>query len=85
MLKRTNLSVDSEVFERFSQVAKEQNKTIFAFANESLDLIYSVYSQGGDIRELRRLWNAYQIIKTIDVITLPSDFMDDLNERLVKK
>lgn len=84
MLKRTNLSVDSEVFERFSQVAKEQNKTIFAFANESLDLIYSVYSQGGDIKELRRLWNAYQIIKTIDVITLPSDFMDDLNEKLIK-
>jgi len=84
MLKRTNLSVDSEIFERFSQIAKQQNKTIFAFANESLDLIYSVYSEGGDIRDLRRLWNAYQIIKTIDVITLPSDFMDDLNEKLVK-
>ncbi|MEM0117901.1 MAG: hypothetical protein QXV32_05600 [Conexivisphaerales archaeon] len=83
-MKRTNLSVDSQVFEKFSQVAKQQNKTIFAFANEALDFVHTVYSQGGDLRDLRRLWNAYQIIKTIDVITLPSDFMDDLNEKLVK-
>lgn len=81
-MKRTNLSVDSNVFERFSEVARGQNKKIFAFANESLDFIATVHEEGGSIKDLRRLWSAYLILRTIDVITLPSDFADDLNEKL---
>jgi hypothetical protein len=82
-LKRANLSVDSDVFEKFSRASKSQNKTIQGFANEALELASTVCLSGGSISDLKRLWSAYQLIKNIDVITLPSDFVDEINEKLV--
>lgn len=82
-MKRTNLSVESQVFEQFSKVARGQNKTIFAFTNETLSFATKVYSDGGSLADVRKLWNAYQLIKSIDIIPLPSDFVDEINEKLV--
>ncbi|MDG6934087.1 MAG: hypothetical protein JRN68_05270 [Nitrososphaerota archaeon] len=82
-MKRTNLSVESETFEKFSRVAREQNKTIFAFANETLDFATSVYNDGGSLADVRKLWNAFQLIRSIDVLTLPSDFVDEINQKLM--
>jgi hypothetical protein len=81
-MARTNVSVDQTVFEEFSTQAKQQNKTLFAFANESLTAIAKICSEGGSPTELYSLWRTVSILRQIDVITLPSDFVDELISKL---
>lgn len=77
-MARTNISVDQSVFEEFSSQAERQNKTLFAFANESLLAVAKISAEGGNPAELYRLWKSIMLLKQIDVITLPSDFIDEL-------
>lgn len=77
-MARTNISVDQTVFEEFASQAERQNKTLFAFANESLSAVAKISSEGGNPAELYRLWRSVSLLKQIDVITLPSDFIDEL-------
>jgi hypothetical protein len=77
-MTRTNISVDQAVFDEFSSEAKRANKTLFAFANEALSTVAKVSSEGGDPAELYGLWRTITVLKQVDVITFPSDFVDEL-------
>ncbi len=77
-MARTNISVDQRVFEEFSSQAERQNKTLFAYANESLSAIAKISSEGGNPSDFYRLWKSISLLKQIDVITLPSEFIDEL-------
>lgn len=77
-LARSNLSVDSDVFEDFSRQTRRQNKTLFAFANETLSTVCKICDEGGNVSELYPIWHTISILKQIDVMTLPSDFLDSL-------
>ena len=77
-MARTNISVDQGVFQQFSAEAAKQNKTLFAFANESLSVASRVSSEGGSPSELYNMWKSTTLLKQIDVVILPSDVMDDL-------
>ena len=77
-MARTNISVDQAVFEEFSSQAKLKDKTLFAFANEALSAVAKISAEGGDPSELYGLWRTISLLKQVDVITLPSDFVDDL-------
>ena len=81
-LARTNLSVDRRIFEEFSTQAQNQNKTLFAFANESLSAITKICAEGGSPAGLYSIWRTFSLLKQIDVITLPSDFVDNLISKL---
>jgi hypothetical protein len=77
-MARTNISVDQAVFEEFSSQAKLKDKTLFAFANETLSTVAKISAEGGDPSELYGLWRTISLLKQVDVITLPSDFVDEL-------
>ena len=77
-MTRTSISIDEQVFEKFSAQAMWQLKTIFALANESLDTISKVGSEGGSPADLYALWKSVAILKQVDVIALPSDFVDSM-------
>jgi len=81
---RTNLSIDKAVFEEFAAEADRRKMTLFAFANESLSAITKISREGGDPDEFYKIWRVLSILRQVDVITLPSDFVDDLIERLYK-
>lgn len=81
-MARSNLSVDSAVFEEFSLHTRRQNKTLFAFANETLSTICKICDEGGTVSELYPLWRSVSILKQMDVMTLPSDFLDSLIAKL---
>jgi hypothetical protein len=81
-MARTNLSVDRKVFEEFSAQADRKNMTLFAFANESLSAISKISAEGGDPGEMYRIWRVLTILRQVDVITLPSDFVEELVVRL---
>jgi len=79
---RTNLSIDRKVFDEFSAQAQRKNMTLFAFANESLSAISKISAEGGDPAEMYRIWRVLTILRQVDVITLPSEFVEELIERL---
>jgi hypothetical protein len=77
-MARVNIAVDENVFDEFSYHAQRQNKTLYAFANESLSTISKVCSEGGNPEELYKIWRITSVLRQVDVITLPSDFVDEL-------
>jgi hypothetical protein len=77
-MTRTNISVDQAIFDEFSSEAKRANKTLFAYANEALSTMAKISSEGGDPAELYGLWRTVAVLKQVDVITFPSDFVDEL-------
>ncbi len=81
-MARTNISVDQNVFDAFSAEAARQNKTLFAFANESLTVVTKVATEGGTPSELYGMWRSVTLLKQFDVITLPADFVDDVTAEL---
>ena len=81
---RTNLSVDKEVFEAFAAEADRRKMTLFAFANESLSALTKISEEGGDPEEFYKIWRVLSILRQVDVITLPSDFVEDLIEKQSK-
>ncbi len=78
---RVNLSVDQAVFEEFSAQAKRKDKTLFAFANESLSAMAKITAEGGEPSDLYKFWRSIALLKQTDIITLPSDFVDRLIAR----
>jgi hypothetical protein len=83
-MARTNLSIDRAVFEEFSTQAERRNMTLYAFANESLDVVARIAAEGGDPSDLYRLWKVLSILKEVDVIVLPSDFVEDMIKQLYR-
>jgi hypothetical protein len=81
---RTNLSIDKGVFEEFAAEADRRKMTLFAFANESLAAITKISQEGGNPDEFYKIWRVLTILREVDVITLPSDFVEDFIERLYK-
>ncbi len=77
---RTNLSIDKEVFEEFAAEADRRKMTLFAFANESLSAITKISQEGGNPEEFYKIWRVLSILRQVDVITLPSDFVEVLIE-----
>jgi hypothetical protein len=65
------------VFDEFSFQAQRQNKTLFAFTNESLSTVAKVTAEGGNPLDLYKMWRAVTLLRQMDVITFPSDFVDD--------
>lgn len=78
---RTNLSVDKAVFEEFAAEADRRKMTLFAFANESLSAVTKISQEGGDPEEFYKIWRVLSILRQVDVITLPSDFVEYLIEK----
>jgi hypothetical protein len=81
-MARTNISVDQTVFNEFSGEAERQNKTLFAFANETLSIMAKLSAEGGNPSDVYNVWRSTALLKEIDVITLPSDFVDELITKL---
>jgi len=81
IMARTNLSIEEAVFDDFSAQAGKRNMTLFAFANDSLSTISKIVSEGGDPTEVYAIWKILTILREVDVITLPSDFVERLIER----
>ncbi len=77
VVARANISLDRDVFDSFSAQVDRNGKTIYASTNEWLGAASEILAEGGDAKDLLRLWRSYSVLKQVDVITLPSDFVDD--------
>lgn len=79
---RTNISIDKKVFDEFAAEADQRKMTLFAFANDSLSAITKISQEGGNPEEVYKIWRVLSVLKQVEVITLPSDFIEKLIELL---
>lgn len=77
-MTRSSISVDTNISEEFSLQAERAGKTLYTFANEWLNAASKISAEGGTAYELVGNWSIFSILKQVDVITLPADFVEDL-------
>lgn len=77
-MARANISIDKDVFSSYSAQVSRKGKTLYTSTNEWLETASEILAEGGDAGDLLRLWRSYSVLKEVDIITLPSDFVDDL-------
>ena len=70
--------VDDAVFDEVSLQARKQGRTLYAFMNETLSVMAKICEGGGNPSELLEMWRLTSTLKLLEVITLPSDFVDDM-------
>jgi hypothetical protein len=75
---RKNISIDQGVYDEFALQAEKHNETLFTFANQALSLVSEVSSQGGTPASLKSVWRLSSILKSLDVIILPAELVDDM-------
>ncbi len=78
MVSRTNLSVSPEAYEEFELQAQKRGKTLYAFTNETLSFMAKICAEGGNPEEIYDIWHILSVMRLVDVITLPADFVDDI-------
>jgi hypothetical protein len=84
-MTRSSLSVESGVADDFSLQAERSGKTLYAFANEWLDAASKISAQGGNAKEIVGYWQILAVLKQVDIITLPADFVEDLISSVYQK
>jgi len=78
LVSRTNLSVSPIAYEEFEQQAEKHGKTLYAFTNETLSVMAKICAEGGTPAEIYDIWHVLSVMRLVDVITLPADFVDDI-------
>ena len=77
-MTRSSVSVETNISEEFSLQAERARKTLYTFANEWLDAASKISAEGGTADELMGNWTVFSVLKQVDVITLPADFIEEL-------
>jgi hypothetical protein len=77
-MPRNSISVESKVADEFSLQAERAGKTLYAFANEWLDAAAKISAEGGTAGQIVGNWRVFSVLKQVDVITLPADFVEEL-------
>jgi hypothetical protein len=81
-MPRASLSVENSVEEEFALQAERAGKTLYAFANEWLDAASKISAQGGNAKDIVGYWQILAVLKQVDIITLPADFVEELISNL---
>ncbi len=81
-LPRTNISIADEVADRLSAEAMKRNKTLYAFANESLEAVISVCRLSGEPAEVLPAWKMGHMLKEVDAVPIPGDLVEKLLKKL---
>ena len=77
-MTRSSISVDTNISDEFSLQAERAGKTLYTFANEWLQAASKISAEGGTAEEIVGNWRIFSVLKQVDVITLPADFVEDL-------
>ncbi len=77
-LGRTNIAVEDSLADELSREAGKQNKTVYAFANESLLAVLDVLRSGGTTKQVAPAWRFVSMMKDMDCIGLPGDLIEKI-------
>ncbi len=77
-MPRASLSVDRNISDEFSVQAQREGKTLYSFTNEWLDTAAKISSEGGNAKDILGHWRLCSVLRQVDIITLPADFVEEL-------
>lgn len=75
-MPRNSISVESNVADEFSLQAEHAGKTLYTFANEWLQAAARISAEGGTANEVVGNWRIFSVLRQVDVITLPAEFVE---------
>lgn len=81
---RSTLSVNGEIAKELLALARERNMTLFALTNQILETAILLMKVGIDFQGLRNFVSVMKILKDVDAVVIPSDFLDKLIAELYK-
>ncbi len=81
-MPRTNIAISDDVADALSEQALKRNKTLYAFANESLEAVVSICKLSGEPSEAFPAWKMGRMLKDVDAVPLPGDLLEKLIKRL---
>lgn len=84
-MTRANISVDKAVYDEFASQAMLRGKTLYALTNEWLDAAAKISAEGGSAADVTEVWRSTSVLKQLDTIILPSDFVDEMIVSLYAK
>jgi hypothetical protein len=82
---RTNISIADDVADKLSAEAMKRNKTLYAFANESLEAVVSVCRLSGEPSEVLPAWRLGRMLKEVDAVPIPGDLVEKLLKKLYQE
>ena len=80
-MSKASVHLDGPSRVEIASTARSEEKTIRAFVNEWLLVAAKLSKQGWNPTKLESLCNSFTLMKEMDAITLPSDFVDELVAR----
>ncbi|MEM0445059.1 MAG: hypothetical protein QXO86_01805 [Nitrososphaerota archaeon] len=81
---RSTLSVNGDIAKELLSLAREKNMTLFSLTNQILETAIMFMKMGIDFQGLRNLVSVMKILKDVDAVVIPSDFLDKLIAELYK-
>ena len=77
-MTRASLSVDRKLADEFSIQAERSGKTLYSFANEWITTAAKVTAEGGSAEDVLAHWRVCTVLRQVDIITFPADFVESL-------
>ncbi len=77
-MPRASLSVDRNISDEFSVQAQREGKTLYSFTNEWLETAAKISAEGGNAKDILGHWRLCSVLRQVDIITLPADFVEEL-------
>jgi hypothetical protein len=70
--------VDRNVSDEFSVQAQREGRTLYSFTNEWLGTAAKISAEGGNAKDILGHWRLCSVLRQVDIITLPADFVEEL-------
>lgn len=81
---RSSIAVDSSIAEQLSKLAEEKHMTLYSLTNQILQVSLEMLREDYEPMDLKNLWQVYRILRDVDAVVLPADFMDTLIAELYR-
>jgi hypothetical protein len=81
---RVNLAVDDALSQRLAELAKKQNKTMYAITNEALETYLELSKLGKNREEVFKILQLFEVIGFISAVPVPETLLDRLLVLAVK-
>lgn len=82
---RTNISIDERIADELSIEASKRNKTLYAFANESISAVLSVCKNGGNPSEVFAAWKLGKMLREIDAVPVLGNLLEKMIRKLYER
>ncbi|MEM4180054.1 MAG: hypothetical protein QXJ55_10320, partial [Candidatus Caldarchaeum sp.] len=75
---RASLAVDAEIADALSKLAEAKHMTLYSLTNQILQTFVEMMNENIEPQDVKALFRAHVLLRDLDAVVLPSEFMDML-------